>query len=166
MSNVFNLSLPSAMIAISTWIRCGRELRVNFHKYCTSVLTTWNPERNESTMYENKKKINFENTWEYVLRGFTSTYFSRSVNAPHEICRREIYFLNYILLDTVTVVPVQVLIKYTVLCADTSISYVNHSLPERPEFYRSIHLQKAHLVGENLGTVVFCMVSGFKNIVW
>ncbi|XP_048771061.1 uncharacterized protein LOC125677131 [Ostrea edulis] len=41
---------------------------------------------------------------------------------------------------------------------NTSISYVNHSLPERPEFYRSIHLQKAHLVGENLGTVVFCMI--------
>lgn len=42
---------------------------------------------------------------------------------------------------------------------DTSKSYVNHSLPDRPDFYRSIHLQKAHLVGESLGTVVFCMVT-------
>ncbi|XP_019926125.1 uncharacterized protein LOC128183549 [Crassostrea angulata] len=41
---------------------------------------------------------------------------------------------------------------------NTSKSYVNHSLPDRPDFYRSIHLQKAHLVGESLGTVVFCMI--------
>ena len=41
----------------------------------------------------------------------------------------------------------------------TSKSYVNHSLPERPDFYRSIHLQKAHLRGESLSTVIFCMVS-------
>ncbi|XP_078315224.1 uncharacterized protein LOC144619848 [Crassostrea virginica] len=40
----------------------------------------------------------------------------------------------------------------------TSKSYVNHSLPERPDFYRSIHLQKAHLRGESLSTVIFCMI--------
>ncbi|XP_061195881.1 uncharacterized protein LOC133204131 [Saccostrea echinata] len=41
---------------------------------------------------------------------------------------------------------------------NTSKSYVNHSLPDRPEFYRSIHLQKVHLVGESFGTVVFCLI--------